>query len=350
MFIISVLKVFSMKMNRLVPVLFLLLVIIAGLPASASLSKVAAGAPVFIGERNIDISSGLNGHSVIAWWPEGSDRSGDPTKTVTIPAGSEFSYTLDPAVFTGYTGTWYTHDTKPDIPVFVLYQPQYTLSVWDVDANKDITGQSVPMSANITYRIDTNLYMALDYAKRPNYNPSDGFYTVKLKSPTGANIPQIYTGNVGASTTQILKFDSSPFIKTPTYSWANGPAWDRNALNPDSSTVYQTGTYTFVATQDLNHMSESYSGTAAIGTVTSGDKTITFIADAFTTSPTVLPSLTAPQGTNAAAATTASPQQTGSKPAATTVPVKTTFTPLPAGLALAGLGIAAVALLARRKY
>jgi len=350
MFIISVLKVFSMKMNRLVPVLILLLAILAVLPASASLSKVAAGAPVFIGERNIDISSGLNGHTVIAWWPEGSDRTGEPAKTVTIPTGSEFSFTLDPAVFTGYTGTWYTHDTKPDIPVFVLYQPQYTLSVWDVDKNMDITGQTVPMSTNITYRIDTNLYMALDYAKRPNYNPTDGFYSVKLKSPTGSNIPQIYTGNIGASTTQILKFDSTPFVKTSTYTWANGPAWDRNALNPDSSIVYPTGTYTFVATQDLNHMSESYSGTAAIGTVTSGDKAVTFIADAFTTTPTVLPSLTAPQGTNATTTVPASPQQTSSAPTATTVPVKTTFTPLPSGLAIAGLGIAAIALLARRKY
>jgi len=339
-----------MKLNRLVPVLILLSVVIAGLPVSASLSKVAAGAPVFIGERNIDISSGMNGHTVIAWWPQGSDRSGEPTKTVNVGT-SATSFTLDPAVFTGYTGTWYTHDTKPDIPVFVLYEPEYNLSVWDVDSDKDITGQSVPMSANITYRIETNLYMALDYAKRPDYNPSDGFYTVKLTSPSGTNLPQIYTGDIGASTTQILKFDSSPFIKSSPYTWANGPAWDRNAKSTDGSAVYLTGTYTFTATQDLNHMSESYTGTGAIGTVTSGDRKVTFIADAFTTTPTVIPSLTAPAETATTITTaTATQQQTETQATATTAPVKTTFTPLPAWITVAGLGIAAIALLAGRKY
>jgi len=340
-----------MKLNRLVPVLILLFVVIAGLPVSASLSKVAAGAPVFIGERNIDISSGMNGHTVIAWWPQGSDRSGDPAKTVDVGTRVT-SFTIDPAVFGGYTGTWYTHDTKPDIPVFVLYEPRYNLSVWDVDTDMDITGQSVPMSANITYRIDTNLYMALDYAKRPDFNPADGFYTVKLTSPSGTSVPQIYTGDIGASTTQILKFDSAPFIKSSPYTWANGPAWDRNAKSTDGTAVYSTGTYTFTATQDLNHMSESYTGTDAIGTVTSGDRKVTFIADAFTTSPTVIPSLTAPKETATTITTaTATQQQTVTKQVtATTVPVKTTFTPLPVWITVAGLGIAAVALLVRRKY
>jgi len=226
-----------MKLNRLVPVLILLSVVIAGLPVSASLSKVAAGAPVFIGERNIDISSGMNGHTVIAWWPQGSDRSGEPTKTVNVGT-SATSFTLDPAVFTGYTGTWYTHDTKPDIPVFVLYEPEYNLSVWDVDSDKDITGQSVPMSANITYRIETNLYMALDYAKRPIIIPSGRvLYGETYVAYRDSIFPRSIPVTVGASTTQILKFDSSPFIKSSPYTWANGPAWDRNAMNPDSSSV-----------------------------------------------------------------------------------------------------------------
>jgi hypothetical protein len=207
------------------------------------------------------------------------------------------------------------------------------------------------MSANITYRIDTNLYMALDYSERPNYNPSDSFFTVKLTSPSGTNIPQIYTGNLGASTTQIIKFDSAPVIKSSPYTWANGPAWDRNAKSTDGSNVYQTGTYTFVVTQDLNHMSSSYSGAAAIGTVTSGDKPVTFISDAFTTSPTVLPSLTAPAGTAVTTAeTTTAPQQVTAQPTATTIPKKTTYSPLPAEIALIGLGIAALAISVKRKY
>ena len=246
-------------------------------PSQASLAKIAAGAPVFIGERNMDISSGLNGHSVIAWWPAGADMSQNPSKTVTI-SGDATSFYIDPAIFSGCTGTWYTHDTKPDIPVFTVYQPQINLLVWNTDTNTDITGQSVPMSANITYRIDTNLYMALNYTSRPYYNPSDGFFTVTLTSPQGMNIPQILTGNIGNPTTQIIPFDSDPIITSSPYFWTNGQAWDRDAKSTDGSSVYPPGTYTFDVTQNLNGMSSSYDQIAAVGTVTSGDKTVTFIS------------------------------------------------------------------------
>ncbi|MGA7797110.1 MAG: DUF3821 domain-containing protein [Methanoregula sp.] len=333
-----------------IPLVFLLLMCLILVPVHASLNKIAAGAPVFIGERNLDISLGLNGHSVIAWWPTGADRSSDPSTTVAI-AGNATSFYLDPAIFTGYTGTWYTHDAKPDIPVFVVYQPQINLSIWDVDTNTDITGQSVQMSANITYRIDTNLYMALNYSARPKYNPSDDFFTVTLASPTGMNIPQIFTGNVGDPTTQIIPFASAPIITSSPYIWKNGPAWDRNAKSTDGSRVYPTGTYTFAVTQDLNGMSSSYRGDAATGTVISGNKTVTFIADTFTSSPTMLPSLTTPVETAAATAGTTTPsQQLTTQPTATVIPEKTTFSPVSAGIPLIGLGIAALAIAMRRKY
>jgi len=99
-------------------------------------------------------------------------------------------------------------------------------------------------------------------------------------------------------------------------------------------------------------MSESYTGTGAIGTVTSGDRKVTFIADAFTTTPTVIPSLTAPAETattsnNRDCSTAADRIRRRPQPRS---PVKTTFTPLPAWITVAGLGIAAIALLAGRKY
>jgi hypothetical protein len=348
-FIIRVLKLLFMIPSR-IPLVFLLLICIILVPATASLTKVVNGAPVFIGERNLDLTACVNGHTVIAWWPEGADRSGDPSKTVTL-SGDVKSFYIDPAIFTGYTGTWYTHDTKPDVPAFVLYNPQIDLSVWNVDTNTDITGQSVPMSTNITYRITTNLYMALNYTERPNYNPSDSFFSVTLTSPSGANIPQIYTGDLGASTTQIIKFDSAPAIKSSPYTWINGPAWDRNAKSTDGSNAYQTGTYTFVVTQNLNQMSSSYSGAAAFGTVTSGDKTVTFTPDTPVTTPTIVPSLTAPGGaTTTTTQTMTLTQQATAQPTATVIAKKTTYSPLPAETALIGLGIAALALVVRRKY
>ncbi|HVP96714.1 DUF3821 domain-containing protein [Methanoregula sp.] len=341
-----------MLRSRIFPV-FLLVGILCLVPVHASITKIAAGAPVFIGEQNVDISSGLNGHSVIAWWPPGADRSQAPNQTVTI-SGNSRAYYMDPAVFSGYTGTWYTHDVKPDIPAFVVYQPQINLSIWDTDTNTDVTGQSVPVSANITYRIDTNLYMALNYTYRPSYNPSDAFFTVTLTSPYGKNIPSILTGNVGDSATQVIPFDSNPVILSSPYIWQNGPAWDHAAKSTDGSNVYPPGTYTFVASQNLNGMSSSYDQIASLGTVTSGDRTITFVATALPTpTATVLPSLSAPTGTATAAVTTAAVPTTGQatpQPTSTAIPKKTTFAPLPDGIALLGLCLAGLAVALRRKY
>ena len=336
--------------------LLFLLAIFVIMPAHAGLyvtglTKVIAGAPVFIGEQNVDISSCLNGHSVIAWWPPGVDRSGNPTKTITI-SGDPHSFFMDPALFTGYTGTWYTHDTKPDIPVFVVYQPQINLSVWDTDTNTDITGQSVPLSANITYRIDTNLYMALNYTYRPYYNPANGFFTVTLTSPTGGNIPSVFSGNVGDPATQIIPFASSPLITSSPYIWQNGPAWDHNAKSTDGSAVYPPGTYTFAVTANLNGMTGSYPGATATGNVTSANKTVTFLPAAAPTSTATVPATQSipNQTATTTAAVTTPLLQTTVQTTATVIPARTTFTPLPGWLALAAFGIAACAIAAGRKY
>ncbi len=56
-------------------VLFLLVA-----PATATLNKIAAGAPVFIGESDVDISAALNGCHTIGWWQDGVLRSHDTGK------------------------------------------------------------------------------------------------------------------------------------------------------------------------------------------------------------------------------------------------------------------------------
>ncbi len=52
-----------------IPLVFLLLLCLILVPATASLTKVANDAPIFIGERNLDLTACLNAHTVIAWWP-----------------------------------------------------------------------------------------------------------------------------------------------------------------------------------------------------------------------------------------------------------------------------------------
>ena len=166
-----------------------------------------------------------------------------------------------------------------------LYQPQINLSIWDVDTNTDITGQIIPMSTNITYQIDTNLYTAFNYSLRPNANPTDSFFTVTLTSPSGITFPISSPGTWGTQTTRILPFNNDPIITSSPYIWQDGPSWDRNAISTEAAECIN-GTYTFMATQDLNGMMSSYSDATAIGNVTSGDKTITFIADVITSIPT----------------------------------------------------------------
>jgi len=322
-------------------------------PAAASLNKIAAGSPVFIGENDVDISSALSGCRLIAWLPNGSSMDDSPVKNVTlfeINTASEkiYHYNISPEIFTGFTGTWYCEDKKPHFPVFQVRDPQVSIKVWDLDNDQDVTGVTIPRATNITYRIDTNLYPALSYSNRPNANPADGFFTVSLTNPQGRNIPNIYTGSYGKADTVILPFDSNPYVSSSPYLWKNGNAWDHAARNIQGDPVYPPGTYTFTLTQNLNRMQESYP--AAEGKTTSS-ATVTFLAPeslavstisvtavATSSEVTISPAVTP--------VTTTSPVIPTSSP----VPKKTTYAPLPGWIALFGVGITGFLVLVRRDH
>ncbi|PKL70402.1 MAG: hypothetical protein CVV30_03325 [Methanomicrobiales archaeon HGW-Methanomicrobiales-1] len=331
-------------------IIFCVLVLLVA-PAAASLNKIAAGAPVFIGENDVDISSALNGCRTIAWLQNGSSMDDSPAKTVTLfelNTASEkiYHFNISPELFTGYTGTWYCVDKMPHYPVLDVRDPQMTIKVWDLDQNMDVTGQSIPRATNITYRIDTNLYPALNYLNRPNSNPSDSFFTAKLTDPLGRNIPTIYTGSYGKADTVILPFESTPYISSTPYLWKNGNAWDHAARNIQGDPVYPPGTYTFTITQNLNRMQESYP--AAEGKTTSS-ATVTFLAAEPLVVPTtsVTVAATVPEATISPAATLV----TATSPAIPTsspVPKKTTYAPLPGWIALLGVGIAGFVVMVRR--
>jgi len=228
-------------------------------PAAASLNKIAPGSPVFIGENDVDISSALNGCHTIAWWQNGTSRTSSPAKNVTIYELNSVSekiyhYNLSPEIFAGYTGTWYCEDTATRSPVFDLRDPQMTLKIWDLDHDVDVSGQTIPRATNVTYRIDTNLYKVLNYLNRPNSNPSDSFFTIKLTDPLGRNIANIYTGSYGGAKTLILPFDTNPYVSSTPYLWRNGNTWDHAARNLQGDPLYPAGTYTFTLNQNLNRM------------------------------------------------------------------------------------------------
>jgi hypothetical protein len=350
MFIIRVLKLLSMHEKYF----FLALVVFMAVssPAAGSLTKIAAGAPVYIGEQNLDISSGLQACHVIGWWPAGGDLTAPPSKTVTvIPTvedfGNAFSYTINPDIFSGYPGTWYCVDKKPIRAVFELREPQLVIHVWDLDSNKDITGKTVPLTANITYRIETNLDAALQYANRPGMTPADSFFSVNLTDPRGQALYSVYSGSYGKSDTQILSFEDHPFISSSPFDWKDGNKWNRLSRNAQGEYIYPTGTYTFTVTQNLNRMQEIYAGSSLEGQDGHLDSTAAVTFSPAEPAPVQTLTVT-PEGSRVP--TTGSlyvtmPPLTSSTPVLTATadtPVRTTYSPEPLWVAAAGLAIASV--------
>ncbi len=342
-FIIRVLKLFLMKYRSVLLILIVIAFLLA--PASADLRKIGAKSPVYIGETEIDISSPLNGCHQIAWWPAGNTTDTPPGKILDIE-GDMYKYNISPDVFSGYTGTWYRWDLKPVAPVFDVLEPEFDLKVWDLDHDRDVTGQTVPRSTRITYRIDTNLYQILDTKyKRPELTPLDSFMEVTLTGPTGQALTNIYTGSAGLPDTEILKLDTNPIVTSTPYYWKDGGRWNHTARDRDGTVLYPPGTYTFYGTQNLNNMRFYYGNDSRVAT---GARTITFAADAVVTTPPV---------TSLTGTITASPTVTAVTTPAT-VPVQTatgtpkptwTSTPLPPEIILMALVLVGITGLYRLK-
>jgi hypothetical protein len=164
MFIIRVLKLLSMHGKYVV--LALIIMLIGAAPVAGSTAKIGPGAPVYMGESNLDISAALNGCHTIGWWQEGANTSAPPRKTITIyeintVSDKIYQFNISFENFAGYTGSWYCIDKEPHDMVFEVFEPQLDIKVWDLDHNLDVSGKSIPVSTNITYRVDTNMYPAL---------------------------------------------------------------------------------------------------------------------------------------------------------------------------------------------
>ncbi len=196
--------------------------------------------------------------------------------------------------------------------------------------------------------MDTNLYPALLPLYRPSVNPSDSFYTVTLLNPLGRTVSTIYTGNDGNPKTQILSFEKQPFISVSPYYWNNGKDWDHTARSRFGETLYPAGTYTFTINQDLNSMQGSYNTSMNFTGTMMKSASVTFTRD---TAPVVTQQDTQPVITTVMPGTPSSTQTEGVTviPISSPVPVKTTYTPLPAWIGLAGIIIAGLIVLGKNQ-
>lgn len=354
MFIIRIFKSTFMDGKLFFTVVLVLL--LAASPVSAYTNKIPAGAPVFIGESDLDITPAIKDCHVIGWWPDEGNITGKALKNLTLKPlndanGKVAHFNVSPDIFRGYTGNWYCEDKTPTFLVLNVLEPTISLKVWDLDQEKDVTGQSVPITANVTYRIDTNLNQVLSYSNRTDLNPSDGFYNIQLTNPSGKTISNIYTGSAGGSGTQILLFDTNPFITTPTYFGRNlGSSWNRLSRDASGGLIYSPGVYTFTLSQNLNHMQELYrsSGTTDLTGIATASASVQFLPQESlpTTVPSsqptqmITPSETLPP-TEVVPVTTI--------PATEVIPEKkTTYSPLSFPIILGGLGIAGIFFAARK--
>jgi hypothetical protein len=354
MFIIRVLKLLSMHGKFIVLALIILFMYVS--PVAGNTLKIAAGAPVFIGESDLDIAKALNGCHTISWWQNGTESSAPPQKNITLYEINSVSdiinhYNISPKIFTGYTGTWYCTDKKPPKAVFQVLEPTLDIKVWDLDQNQDISGKSVPVSTKITYRVDTNLYQALKPLNRPDITPTDSFFTVTMTDSYNQNTSNIFTGSAGKPKTQILPFDKKPFITESPFYWKNGKDWDRSARNANGEPLYTSSMYTFTISQNLNHIQETYRANGIsdfTGKITKA-ATITFVKDNASLVTTVT---TPPVATSMPLTSITTSGTDGVSPVPTSTPVtsKTTYSPLPEWITLLGIGMAGLFIITRKRH
>lgn len=349
-FIIRVLKLLSMHGKYFFLIFVVILAVI--FPAAGSLTKISAGAPVYLGEQNLDISAGLQGCRNIAWWAPGSDTDAPPQKNVTIIKTLEDSdiahrYTISPEIYAGYEGTWYCEGQRPLRPVFEVLEPQLSVKFWDLDKDEDVTGQTISLTSNITYRIDTNLDKALQGKYRPEMTSLDSFYTISLMDPGNKVLSSVSTGSFGKTGSQVLIVDRNPLLSASPYFWKDGSMWDRTSKNKQGDLIYPLGTYTITVNQNLNKMQELWASTtpenragmldasAAVMFIKPASTPVEVSPSTITSSPSVPPSATLTSATI--------------PPTGTTVPQKTTYSPLPLWVVLAALGITLVCAVRQKK-
>jgi PKD repeat protein len=268
-----------MGKNKTVFLFFIgvLAVLLAGIPVTAStfpvINNVPMGGDVFIGEQNliIPVPSG----TVLSWYSESQvPGTSNPAATVTI--GSNQSFYVAPSDFVGRTGNWYTGSSSQ--VAVVVKDPQQTVSIYDQQTGRDVTGKSVTEGDFLLFRIETSLSSIP--AQR---NSTAGFITIKVKKSDGTIYSSLYE-----SPTVVQSLLNQAPDKTPYY-WNNIPlvlgsekGWATGYLGTQGERVYPSGGYTFWTESNLNGMMENYkdaSGHDYTGKTVSAVRTITIASN-----------------------------------------------------------------------
>jgi len=218
--------------------LFFMLILIhllLGAVASALDSKIPKEGTVFVGENDLDISDcNVRTGDEIAFWSSGSPEGTPDSRAKVMDARHFF---VDPAYFSGKTGTWYGLISKK--PVFKVEDPWIQLDV--VEQGIDHEPEWIKKGNLVSFKISTNMYLLSERSGSAGVpvrinltGPNETTYTT-LTSPTGTyNLEKIYVYY-------------SPFD--------TGAVWETK----DNGT-YPEGEYTAWATIEVNDIAEKNPG------------------------------------------------------------------------------------------
>ena len=318
-----------MKRFPIILAAFAVFMLMAVMPVSAiptNGSVINQGATVFIGEEGLNLTHFLNQASTtaiaegnldstvpvnltIGWWASAASISASaPTKTIDLSTNYR-SMTIDPVAFGAYTGNWYVLSGTQAINVssgFISVQdPSLVISVWDFNQGLDVTGKSVPQGEALGFKINTNMYSALDGTKR--FNPqndtayannyqglfptraTDGYVTIFVKDANGAQYAKLQIGNTSYNNATSLAaqyVSTSPWtLGTLTTNSSDRTAfpgyWVTDATDFSNQYLYPVGTYSAWAESTLNRMKYNYKNAGAdyTGKTVSATGTITLVSD-----------------------------------------------------------------------
>jgi PGF-CTERM protein len=308
------------------------LVLVAVMPASATFystnSTINAGATVYYGEQGLNITRALNvangvvdadslltpPNTTVGWWASAAQiTTTSPTYTAALGASVNNLYIL-PSTFPA-TGTWYMTDgnghpvLKSGTPsaVFTIQDPSLAVVIWDADQALNVNGQSVIQGENLTFRIDNNLYAAINtnlrtknnetgyYAQRQDGNVNDSAYylDIKVKTDSGNTltnlwaIPSGVTATAASANVSLIKVGptNGQFVINAIEGGSKvgsvGLNWSTGALDTTGQQAYPAGTYQVYAESYMNGMYDNYKtgGAAYTGKTVAETQTVTIVSN-----------------------------------------------------------------------
>jgi len=299
-------------------------VLLAVMPVSAytvAQNITGTNATVFIGEEGLNLTDlqksiwdaapdDLNkGVTTIGWWASSANpATSSPQKTISL-VGRNTSFQVAPSDFVGYTGVWYLYNgTTTTHPLFfTVADPSMDIKVWDFSLNTDVTGKSIVQGQPLGFRVDTNMYAAINNpsgrgpVRGNNLGPyletqtlNDGYVDIKVKDESGTTLTKLVnasynSGNQYNAPITRLNVSSAAWMwGTNSATWMPGSAvatpfysnWSTAATDANGQYVYPPGTYTIYAESILNNMKDNYKNAGAdfTGKTVSQSYTITLVS------------------------------------------------------------------------